>query len=247
MKSVCKQLFRRIKYTKAFIKTLIVFLLVSVTTIISGVVQMSEYTLEEFLGSFDTCTMFSTIIIISFVSLTLGSEFKNKTIYYTIMNGHSRKVVFLGKLVGFLPYIILLSLVQSVILYSVFALMTNNEFFGLYIHHLTLSSFAFLIVYISYAILSLSFSFMTRSAIGGIGGSLITMIVFDIIYILLNLSELNLFSIELSHFFGMFLFRFLLENNTNINFQLVVILIYALLSVVYLLIGYNIFKKDDLT
>lgn len=182
MKNICKHLFQRIKYTRAFIKTLIIFIVISLATLISGAAQMNEYKLEEFLGAVDTCTMFSTIIIISFVSLTLGAEFKNKTIYYTIMNGNSRKEVFGGKLIGFLPYIIILSLVQSVILYSVFAFMTNDTFIDQYIEHVILNSFAVTVAYISYSALSLTFSFISRSAIGGIGGSLIIMIAFNVIF-----------------------------------------------------------------
>ncbi len=246
MKNICIQLFQRMKYTKAFIKTLIVFLLISITTIFSGVAQMNEYTLNEFLGSFDTCTMFSTIIIIVFVSFTLGTEFKNKTIYYTIMNGYSRKEVFLGKFIGFLPYIIVLSIMQCVILYSVFAFMTPDAFFAQYVNHVILNSLAFTITYISYSILSLSFCFITRSAIGGIGGSFIIMIAFNILFFLLNLTGTKLFSFELSHLFGMFLFRFLLENTTDNVFQIFAIFVYTFLSVCYLLIGDMIFKKEDL-
>lgn len=246
MKNICIQLFKRIKYTKAFLKTLIVFLLISVTTILSGVAQMNEYTLDEFLGSFDTCTMFSTIIIIAFVSLTSGAEFKNKTIYYAIMNGHSRKEVFLGKFIGFLPYVISLSVVQCVILYSMFAFITPDTFSDTYVNNVILNSLAFTITYISYSILSLSFCFITRSAIGGIGGSLIIMIAFNIAFFLLNLTGIKLFSFELSHLFGMFLFRFLLKNTTDSIFQISSVFVYTFLSVCYLLTGYIVFRKEDL-
>lgn len=246
MNNICKHLFQRIKYTRAFIKTLVIFVVVSLATLISGVVQMNEYKLEEFLGSIDTCTMFCTIIIIAFVSLTLGAEFKNKTIYYTIMNGYSRKEVFFGKLIGFLPYIIILSLFQNVILYSVFAFMTNDMFFDQYINHILLNTFAFTVIYISYSILSLTFCFISRSAIGGIGVSLIIMIAFNVIFFLLSLTGAKLFSFELSHLFGMFIFRYLLENNADVVFQFITILVYAMLSSAYLCIGYNRFKKDDL-
>ena len=247
MNNICIQLFQRIKYTRAFVKTLLVFLVISLATLISGVAQMNEYTLEEFLGAVDTCTMFSTIILISFISITMGSEFKNKTIYYTIMNGHTRKEVYFGKVIGFLPYIILLSLIQNVIMYSIFAFMINNIFFDQYINNVILSSVAYTVTYISYSVLSLTFSFISRNTIGGIGGSLLIIVAFNIIFYLINLSGVKLFSFELSNLFGMFIFRFLLENNTNVVFQFIAILVYTMLSGIYLCIGYNIFKKEDLT
>lgn len=246
LKNICIQLFQHIKYTKAFIKTLLVFLVISLSTLISGVAQMNEYKLDEFLGSVDTCTVFNTIIIITFISVTLGSEFKNKTIYYSIMNGHTRKEVFWGKLIGFFPYIILLSLLQCVIMYSVLAFMTNDIFFDQYINNVILNSIAVTVVYISYSVLSLTFSFISRSAIGGIGGSIIVIIVFNVIFFLLNLTGANFFSYELSNFFGMFIFRYLLKNNADIVFQIIAILVYIILSGTYLCIGYNRFKKDDL-
>lgn len=246
MKSICKQLFLRIKYTKAYIKALIVFLLISFASIISGVVSIDDNTLDDFLGSFDSCTTFSTIVIVSFVSLTLGAEFKSKTVYYLIMNGHSRIEVFMGKFIGYLPYTVLLGILQSLILYGSFAFMTPADFWSQNVSNIFINALAFTVIYISYSTLSLSFCFLTGSTIGGVGGSLVTMIAFNAIYFLLNLSQIHILSFDVSQLFGMFSFRFLLQNHTDISFQLAVIFAYVVLSSVYLLTGYCIFKQKDL-
>lgn len=246
MKNICKQLFLKIRYTEAYIKALTVFLLISLTTIISGAASIKGNTLDEFLGSFDTCTIFGTIIIISFISLTLGSEFNNKTIYYLVMNGNSRKEVFIGKFIGYLPYTVFLGVLQSLILYGTLAFMTSADFWNQNINHVFLNSLAFTTIYVSYFALSLSFCFLTGSTVGGIGGSLITMVVFNVIYLLLDLFGISLYSFDISQLSGMFLFRFLLQNHTDNLFQFAVIFVYTLLSVFYLLTGYHVFKKKDL-
>lgn len=247
MTNVCKNFFYYIKKTRIFIKAAIVFFLITIASLVSGIMQMSEYTLEEFLGSLDTCTMFSTITIIVLVAISLGNEFKHKTSYYLVMNGHSRSELFFGKLIAVLPYILLLGIIQCIIMYALLVSMTGSEFVSENIHHYLLNSLDFIIIYISYAILSLSFSFMTRSTIGGIGGSIIVIIVYNVIYLLFGyLTNFNMFSYKFNEMFGMFTFRYLLVHNNDISFQLSILALYILLSAVYMLIGYNKFRKDDL-
>lgn len=247
MTNVCMNFFYYIKKTRIFIKSATVFILITTASLVSGIMQMSKYTLEEFLGSLDTCTMFSTLTIIVFVALSLGNGFKNKTSYYLVMNGYSRSEIFFGKLIAVLPYILILGIVQCIIMYVLLASMTGSEFVSENIHHYLLNSVAFIIIYISYAILSLSFSFMTRSTIGGIGGSVIVIIAYNVIYFLFgNLTNFKIFSYKFNDIIGMFTFRNLLVHSADISFQISVLILYILLSAVYVLIGYNKFRKDDL-
>lgn len=248
MKGIICSSFFAIKKSNYFVKTCIIFILITLASIASGIMQMNDTSIENLLGSIDTCSMFNTITIVSFVSLYVGSEFKNKTNYYLIMNGNSRFNVYLGKLCAITPYVLILGIIQCLIIFLLLKLMLGGEFIQNEIPNFILKSVSSIAVYYSYAVLSLSLSFIFKSTLGGIGGSIIIMVLYNVIFLLLDyLSTLFVFGHKLSEYFGMFVFRYIISDTANIGYIAMIAMLYLFIAALYALIGYSCFKKEDLT
>lgn len=243
MKDIIRSTFYSINKSGIFIKSLIIFLLISVTSIICGILQLDVVDAEGFAGVIDTLTMFNNLVIIFFSALSIGVELKNKTIFYLIMNGHSRINIFVGKTLSLFPYIFIMVLMQSLIMYLSFLILGIGDIFNSIMPFFILKSVIILVVYYSYAVFSVTFTFVARNVLGGIGFSFILMVFYNIIGFLL--SE---FSGSISgNFIGMFVFKNIYLDNLHLGYLLIVFFAYIIISIVYSLIGYYIFNKFDLT
>ena len=251
MKSIICSSFFVIKKSKYFVKTCIIFVLITVASIASGIMQMMQMNdtgIDNLLGNIDTCTMFNMITIIAFVSLYIGNEFKNKTNFHLIMNGHSRFHVYFGKLCAITPYVLILGIIQNLIIFLLLNIMIGGDYIQREIPYFVLQSVACTIVYYSYAVLSLSLVFVFENTLGGIGGSLMVITFYNLFFMLLDyLSTVVIFGHKISEYFITFVFRYLISDSSNIGYVISLTVLYLLISVLYVRIGYFRFKKDDLT
>lgn len=90
--------FYRFIKTKDLVYSLMTSLLIGVAMGFTAVVQ-GDGSIEAVQGSIDNWMFFSFCIVIVFIAVYIGGDFKSKVIYYEIMSGHARWEVIIGRLI----------------------------------------------------------------------------------------------------------------------------------------------------
>lgn len=166
MSNIFQAMLYRIMKSKIAVYSLICCIIFGV--LFSIVAMNAEDTIQGIYGTMDNMFYISNLIFLVFVCAYNCSDYKNKTINYEVMNGHSSWEIFLGRLLAFVLCIeimfhlellvihLILSRVQE---YSIIISQNGNYLLRI----LTLD-----LVVLAYAVYYVVCSFVARKMIAGI-------------------------------------------------------------------------------
>lgn len=110
MVNIMKASFYSLKKSKSLWYATVTAILIGTAMGFATYVQ-GEETRSAVVGSIDNWIFMSMLIIMIFVTSYLGGDFRNKTIYYEIMSGHSSSEIVIGRMIPIvISSIIILSL-----------------------------------------------------------------------------------------------------------------------------------------
>lgn len=242
MKQIAKATVYRIKKSKEFRYAYIISIIISAAFLITSFLLENDG--EELRGTIDNITFFYLIINMFFVCVCMGNDFKSKILYYEVMYGHSRAKIFFGRLIGILIYSAIMSITQ-IIMFLLLAIYFNNVLLIGDCGEIVIKCFMWLILYLSYSVLSFALTFISKSTIGGLGLSWIIMIIGNSFLLFDNIG-VTIGSQPLSTYFGLFVFRHMLMEPIT-GGMLLLVLGYLLFDVILMTLGIKHYNKADLT
>lgn len=115
MLDIMKAFFYSLRKGNAIWYSIGVIILMEATIGFSAYVQMLDMT-TAVVSNIDSWMFTSFLVVMVFIAVTIGDDFKNKTLYYEIMSGHQSYEIILGRLVPvflFSGVLLLLGLVAT--------------------------------------------------------------------------------------------------------------------------------------
>ena len=244
---------------------LVLFLVIAAANVLVTVLNISANTFNEATTSAmlseakNTTFLFAEFFVIAAVGIIIGSDFKDKVANYELMSGHSRIQVYLARSV----FAVILSALLGTVLAFVF-LVTGNIFFGfggrLVLSDVILRTFLYLFPFLRVAAFTviLTFTIKNQYVVMGIGYGIETLnsvfsgVVSDHDNLLTANFNLNL----LADYDGWSVYN-LSSTDGIVNYACYdsslssgaivgTILVSVIVMVVYLIIGYGLFRRDDL-
>ena len=196
-------------------------------------------------GIYDNITIMGMTMILVFISIYQCNDFKNKTLYYEVMGGHSRIEVFTGRLTSLTLFSVIICNIQIWLSIVMLNLWMNVEFFkdGVIISTLKIIGAELLVLaYIIYFI-TCSFigkNFIVTLSLGWAG------IVISQLTSLLNRFDIIKSGIKVSYIFGSRVIAFLFAESFSVSQFLSSSVISLMIIFICILIGKNNFKNSDL-
>ena len=117
MRDIMAASFYRFKKSRDLFYAILVAILIGTSLGFSTYVQNEEIRLSV-IGSIDTWMFMSFLIIMIFITAYLAGDFRNKTIYYEIMSGHSSSEIVIGRMIPIVIFSIIILSVELIGTYS---------------------------------------------------------------------------------------------------------------------------------
>lgn len=245
MNSIMKATWYRIRKGKEFKYSLLVVIGFAITTIISAVPQMGTDYNSIIYGVVNNSAFFSIVILLAFNCIVIGSDFRDKTLFYEVMSGHSRGEVFIGRLlVCTIISILLFNILFSVSLGIVFSIISNSYSMTIPFSELFIKILLCNYVELFYIIMFICISFITKNLVSGLAGGWLFVIIswggalFS--------DTIKLGTIPISNIMGILSFHNIISSALSVEYSAYILIIYTFGIGLFIYITKIIFSKSEL-
>lgn len=245
MRNIMKATLYRICKGKEIKYAVFALIAFSIITIVMSTTQV-QFSHEAMIsGSIDNLSFFGILIVLGFNCAVIGNDFRDKTLNYEVMSGHSRTEVFVGRLlictiISILLFILLFSFSISMIYSFIY------DSFSIQISLYEIFPKILLCSYIAlfYSILFVCITFMTRNLLVALGGSWCTIILSWTFSLLDAFIKIDTYPI--SYILGIYSFRNIFRDTLTIEYCMYIVLLYSVGIVFLLLFTRKLFRNCEL-